>query len=55
MVDHHHERLRPLPIPPAPPPDLGLSATEIAALLARGDASLATGDVASRACKEGAP
>jgi hypothetical protein len=32
---------------PGPPPDLGLSATEIAALLARGEASLATGDVAS--------
>ena len=35
------------PGPPSPPPELGFSAIEIAALLARGDASLATGDVAS--------
>jgi TPR repeat protein len=33
--------------PPNPSPKLRFSAAEIAALLARGDASLATGDVAS--------
>ena len=35
------------PRPPKPPAELGFSATEIAALLARGDWLLATGDVAS--------
>jgi hypothetical protein len=37
----------PAPPPPRPPSEHGFSATEIAALMARGDASLATGDVAS--------
>jgi hypothetical protein len=36
-----------MPRPPRPPSEPGFSATEIAALVARGDAALATGDVAS--------